>query len=660
VTLICLDFETFYDPPAYGLKGMTTEEYIRHPWFQTIGFSLKVNNQPAQWYTGDDAYMASVLRSIDWGSVAMCGHNNRFDAAILNWRYGCRPKRYIDTMSMARGLVGLATSCSLEKLGEHFDLPLRKGHEVVKAAGKRREDFSPADLAEYGRYCVNDTEMTYLLLQRMLPHTLSDELKLQDWTIRAYAEPKLVLDEQVLRKELAAFQQRRSASLAKAGITDIAQLRSDDTFARALQALGVDPPRKFSPKRKNADGSPMEVWAFSKQDVEFMELLEDEDEAVVSLVEARLGAKSSIIESRLQRFIGMAQRGPMPMPMLYAGATPTRRWSGDDSVNVQNMPRNKLAKGDDGKPVLDAEGNPVIDYSPLRRAICAPPGMRMAAADLSQIELRVNAWQSGQTDVLEILRTGGDVYSDQASALYGYEVTKKTGKTIHQVERFVGKTTELQCGYQCGAAKFLHSLKVAAKRDGMVLPDTSEEFGRRIVDGYRQKRAKIRDFWRQAEQALQHMQTGVTAKLGPYTIKDHRLWLPNGSYLYYPNLRQREKEDPNEIGVEWVYDRMRKGRMETTHIYGGKFVENITQACARLFVSDALLRLETLKYPDGRRVFETVFMVHDELVVLFDERLDDEYVVNTLKWAMTTNPPWAPDLPLDCEVGIATNYAECK
>jgi DNA polymerase len=658
--LAVVDFETYYDPPHYGLRNMTTEEYIRSPLFESIGFSLKLGNQPAQWHTGDAAYQLSVLRQVDWSKTAMAGHNNRFDAAILNWRFGLRPAKYIDTMSMARGLVGLHTSCSLEKLGEYFQLKRRKGHEVVKAAGKRRADFSPTEMEAYGSYCVNDTEMCFDLLQIMAPLTLAEEMRLQDWTIRAYVEPKLQLNEAVLREELAAYMTRRATLLHACGVLDVSVLRSDEAMAAALRSVGVEPPTKLSPKQKNADGTAKRVWAFSKQDLEFMELLESDDEQVVGLAEARIGAKSSIVESRLKRLIGISQRGPMPMPMVYAGATPTRRWSGDDNINVQNFPRNKVRRNPDNTTMIGPDGQPVIDFSPLRRAIEAPPGKKMAAADLSQIELRVNAWQSGQHDVLHLLRAGGDVYSDQATALYGYEVTKKTGKTIHQVERFVGKTTELQCGYQCGAEKFLHSLKVAAKRDGMVLPDTSIEFGARTVTGYRNKRALIKKFWYTAQQNLEHIAYGTTSAIGPYPVKDCKIWLPNGSYLYYPDLRLMEKEGEGEIGTEWSYERVMKGRKMRRKMYGGKLVENITQAVARLFVSDALLRLETVKYADGRKVFDVVFSVHDELVVLFDEGLDERWVEDTLKWAMTTNPYWAPDLPLDCEVGIARNYAECK
>lgn len=656
--LVTLDFETYY-ASDFGFGCMTTEEYIRDPKFEVIGFAMKINDGPTEWYSGDKLTLLSILMQVDWKNAVLLAQNTMFDAAILHWFFGIKPARYADTMSMARGLVGLDTSCSLKHLGPYFKLPTMKGSEVDRAKGKRREDFNAYELWEYGEYCKNDVEMTYALFNILAPCTLPDELKLQDWTIRCFAEPKLVVDGSIVEHELLTFAFRRDTLLRGAGITDIAELRSDAAFAGFLERAGVEPPTKLSPKQKNPDGTPKRVYAFSKQDLDFMDLLESDDEQVVALVEARLGTKSSIIESRLKRFLAISRRGPLPVPLLYAGATPTRRWSGTDQINLQNLPRNKLARNPDGSTLLDANGDPVIIPSPLRRAICAPPGMRMASADLSQIELRVNAWQSGQRDVLDILRNGGDVYSDQASALYGYEVTKASGKTIHQLERFVGKTTELQCGYQCGYLKFLHSLKVAAKRDNMVLPDTSEEFAKRVVEGYRSKRSRIKAFWYAAQDALQTLAYGMSQELGPYRVQDYKLYLPNGSYLYYPDLRYTEKGG-DEQGCEWSYRRKRKNGYSREKMYGGKFVENITQAVARLFVSDALLRLETVKYPDGSPVFYVVFSVHDELVVLFDAQLDEKWVRETLKWAMTTPPVWALDLPLACDIGIGNNYAECK
>lgn len=636
--LVVLDFETFYGP-GYGLKELTTEEYIRDSRFETIGFSLKFGDHPAQWYTGSHEYLRNVLSQVDWSKSVMCAHNARFDASILAWRFGFRPAKYLCTMQLARGLVGLDTSCSLENLGKYFNLPTQKGDEVVKAYGKRLMDFNHQELQAYGSYCANDSEMCKQLVDILLPCTLHSEVLLQDWTVRSYVDAKLVLNEPLLLKELQDFRIRKGQLLADCGVANVEDLRSDDAMAELLVKVGCAPPMKLSPKRKNEDGTPLEMYAFAKSDPEFVDLLESDDERVVALVEARLGLKTSIVESRLQRLIGIARRGPMPMPVVYAGATPTRRWAGDEKVNVQNFPRNKKDK-----------------LSPLRQAICAPPGKKMAAADLSQIELRVNCWQSGQRDVLDALVSGRDTYADMATVAFGFEVNQKD----HPNERFVGKTAVLGCGYQCGSKKFQTMLKVDSRKYNIPLEDESFEFADRVVKAFREKNKKIVDFWYRAGDALQNIAYGMEGSIGPYPIKDHKVWLPNGSYLYYPDLRYMEKEGEGEQGCEWTYARMFKRNKIRKKIYGGLLTENITQAVARLFVSDAMLRLETVKYADGRKVFDIVFTVHDEIVVLFDDGLNEDWVKDTLRWAMTTNPVWAPDLPLACTVGIGYNYAECK
>lgn len=637
-----IDFETFYDD-GYSLRGWTTEEYLRDTRYQTIGVALKLGDGLTCWYSGSELDIAFWLQQFNLHEKAVIAHNAMFDMAILNWKFGIRPRLIIDTMSMARGYVGLRTSCSLEKLGEFFQLPMVKGHEVVNAKGKRIEDFTPQELARYGEYCRNDVDMTWLLFNKLAPHVSNSEMKLIDWTIRCFSEPKLELDAQLIDLEYRAYMARRTGLLAAAGVSDISELRSDAKMADLLIANGVEPPTKISPTTGEI------TWAFARSDIEFMDLREHEDERVVALVEARLGAKTSQVQTRLERFAGIAQRGPLPVPLLYAGATPTRRWSGTDNVNLQNLPRNKLIK--ETKQIL---------HSPLRKAIRAPKGKRMAVGDLSQIELRVNAWQSGQHDVLDLLRNGGDTYADMASNIFGIPVTKQSRKAEHEIEGFVGKTAVLGCGYGCGPPKFQHMLKVGARREQVTLHDESLGFAERVVYAYRDKNKSIRNFWYAANDSLEALALGGVRQLGPYLIKEQKVFLPDGSHLYYPELAFREKVGKNEQGCEWSYYRMRQGRRCLTKIYGAKLVENITQAVARLFVSDALLRLQTIKYQDGRPVFDIVNSVHDELVMLFEEGLDENWVKDCMQWAFTTTPSWAPDIPLAYEGEIGDNYAECK
>jgi DNA polymerase len=626
--LVTLDFETYYCSKTFSLSKMTTEEYVRDPRFQVIGCAIKFDNAPAQWYPmGPDLLQA--FAAIDWSQVVAVAHNALFDAAVLRWIFGHKPARWYCTLKLARGLFGMESSMSLAAIAERLQLGA-KGKEVVAADGKRLEHFTPVDLAAYGRYCENDTELCFQILKQLLPAYPHTEREMVAWTVEQFADPVLELDVPMLQQELAELRVKLQAARDACGMTQAA-LRSDGAFAEALIALGVAPPTKISPKTGE------EAWAFSKQDVEFMDLLEHEDPRVVALVEARLGNKTSIAESRLQRFIDIGTRGKLPVPLAYAGAMTTKRWGGTDKINLQNLPRN---------------GN-------IRKAIRAPKGYYLVVGDLSQIELRVNAWQSGQQEILdELTKPGGDTYSSMATDVYGYTVqTKKT----HPVERFVGKTAVLGCGYGCGPPKFQTMLKVAARRDRIVLSDESLDFAKKVVFKYRDKNSKIKDFWDVGAQAIVKMASGEMGSFGPYPIMGGRIFLPNGQFLYYPNLRRATVADALAQSGEWIYDK-RMGRATiTTRIYGPKLVENITQAAARLPMCDAIEQL----WADWGKWCRPLFTVHDEIVTMWPDAVPREDAKRIVMHCLTNpkNPKlreFFAGLPLAADVDAGETYGDCK
>ena len=133
--MITLDFETYYDKD-FSLTKLTTEEYVRGEQFETIGVAVKVNDEPTQWFSGSDTDTAFWLHQFDWANHFALAHNAMFDAAILTWRYGIRPKAWLDTLSMARAMFGITVGGSLAKLVEHYELG-EKGTEVVNLAPMR-------------------------------------------------------------------------------------------------------------------------------------------------------------------------------------------------------------------------------------------------------------------------------------------------------------------------------------------------------------------------------------------------------------------------------------------------------------------------------------------------------------------------------------------
>lgn len=316
---IALDFETFYSK-EYSLSKITTEEYIRDPRFQVIGVSTKVNGGVPEWFSGTAKDTIAYLRKFDWSNSMLIAHNAMFDAAILSWRCGIRPKVVADTLSMSRAMFGVDAGHSLKALAERLSLPA-KGDEVTRAIGLRRSDFTPSALHDYGEYCRLDTHLTYEAFRMMMLRGFPKaELKLVDLTIKMFTEPTLELDVSHLEGHLIRTQRAKAALVEDAGL-DRKMLMSNPKFASMLEGLNVIPPMKISPTTGKM------TYAFAKNDEDFQTLMEHPDPQVQALCAARVGSKSTLEETRTSRFIAIGGRGKFPVPLRYYAAH-TGRWGG--------------------------------------------------------------------------------------------------------------------------------------------------------------------------------------------------------------------------------------------------------------------------------------------------------------------------------------------
>ena len=602
--ILTIDFETFYSR-TYSLSKMTTEEYVRGDEFQVVGVSVQVDNGEPEWFSGSDEETLRFLQKFEFDKNLALAHNAMFDAAILTWHYGIKPKGWLDTLSMGRALHGTEVGGSLKVLAEHYELGV-KGTEVENALGFRREDFSADHLARYGEYCRNDVALTYKLFSAMSHQFPSAELKLIDLTIRMFSEPVLQLDVQLLERHLREVKVAKASAL---GMYDRDTLMSNPKFADVLRNFDVEPPMKISP----ATGK--ETYAFSKTDEGFKALLDHPMPHVAALVSARLGTKSTIEETRTERFIGISQRGSLPVPLRYYAAH-TGRWGGDDKLNLQNLPR----------------------ISSLKYAIIPPDGYVILDSDSSQIEARTVAWLAGQDDLVDAFEAGQDVYKIMASAIYGKSVGNVT-----KDERFVGKTTILGAGYGMGPVRFRDQLKTF----GVTI---SEDESRHIIRTYRETYPKIPEFWRTAGVALEAVMNNQSFAFGRngVLLVDGRdgIKLPNGLYIKYPNLRYKETDGKTEM----VYNTKRGRAIIDTRIYGGKVTENVCQALARIVIGYQMLFVA--------KKYKVVMTVHDAIACVAPKDEADR-ALEYVEMCMKLRPEWASDLPLNCEAGYGKSYGDC-
>ena len=604
MNIITIDFETYYSAD-YGLKKYTTEEYIRSTQFEVIGVAVQVDDGEPEWFTGSMIETAQFLSGYDWRNSLALAHNAVFDGFILSEQFGIKPKGWLDTLSMGRALHGTEVGGSLAVLSAHYGLGV-KGTEVVNALGLRREAFPADQLARYGEYCKNDVTLTWALFNAMSGEFPPTELRLIDLTIKMFTEPVLRLDTVILEEHLGRVKATKEHIR---GLYDKDMLMSNPKFAGVLREWEVEPPMKKSPTTGK------QTYAFSKTDEEFKALLEHPNPAVQALVAARLGTKSTIEETRTERFIGIANRGALPVPLRYYAAH-TGRWGGDDKVNLQNLPRK----------------------STLKYAMIAPAGYVILDSDSSQIEARTLAWLAGQNDLVQAFDDGEDVYKIMASAIYNKPI-----ESIAKDERFVGKTTILGAGYGMGPAKFQAQLK------NFGVEVTLDE-AKRIIDTYRLTYPKIVELWKDAGTALkailQKQQTSL-GRGGLLSVQGNSgIILPNSLRLKYPNLRLHENEEGK---TEIVYDTKKGKATIPNRIYGGKVIENVCQALARIIIGEQMLMIA--------KKYRVVMTVHDAIAIIVPAA-EAEAAKEYVELCMRLRPQWALELPLNCEAGYGTSYGD--
>jgi len=251
-----------------------------------------------------------------------------------------------------------------------------KGTELVHFQGKWH--LTDDEQRIMGGYCMNDVELTSDIFDALKGQFPPSELRLIDLTVRLFTEPALAVERGVLIEEYKR-ERRSKRALLKACNTDKTVLASGDKFAELLLTLGVDPPKKLSPSKvkdgrvdpDSAGEAPLGLlpsfklpvgaglflskdemiservrlkaekdvypwaYAFGKSDEAFKMLLDHPDPQVQAVVEARLGVKSTIKETRSKRFYKIGKRGRFPVYHNYYGARTGRDClTGDTRIYV--------------------------------------------------------------------------------------------------------------------------------------------------------------------------------------------------------------------------------------------------------------------------------------------------------------------------------------
>lgn len=356
---------------------------------------------------------------------------------------------------------------------------------------------------------------------------------------------------------------------------------------------------------------------------------------------------------------GACQDGRVRGLLQFYGANRTGRWAGR-MVQVQNLPRTHLLGIEQARELVRQEKVQALELcygsvpdtlsQLIRTAFVPAPGNVFVDADFSAIEARVIAWLAGEEWVLEVFRTHGKIYEATASQMFGVPI-ERIAKGLPEYElRQKGKVATLALGYQGGSGALVN---MGALRMGI-----PEEELPGIRDRWRGANKHIVALWYAVEAAaVETVRTGQAQTVGGlrFSLEGDAatdqmfltIQLPSGRKLFYalPHLvadeygRERlHYWGTNQTSRKWC-------RLET---YGGKLVENITQAVARDCLAVSIERLEAAGWP-------VVFHVHDEVIIDCPKEKADLREVCRI---MSQPIPWAAGLPLKAEGWIGDFFTK--
>jgi DNA polymerase len=673
------DLETY---SAVDLKSASTHNYADGA--EVTVFAYALDDQPSEvWDLTTGAPMPKALANALYDpSVVLQFHNSHFDRTVLRRSMGIDlpPDRFIDTMvqAMAHSLPG-----ALAKLGFILGLAgdekkLDEGKELVMLFCKPRPKNAkveratrlthPTEWERFLAYAKRDVE-AMRSIGKKLPSWNFRGAELDLWRLdqrindRGFAVDVQFAEQAVLAAAQAKQELRHAVTDATAGAVSSATKR-DEMLKHILAEYGVALPDLTSDTLKRR--------------------LEDPTlpEGVKLLIAIRLEAGMASAAKYKALCAAASPDGRLRNTTAFAGAQRTGRWSGK-VFQPQNMKRPDPDMTAENIEVYTAAVKAgVLDLvtdSPMRvlantvrGCIVAPQGKKLCISDLSNIEGRVLVWLAEEQWKLDAFSQVDNGVGHDTYKLAYAKSFNTTPELVDKNQRQIGKVQELALGYEGGVGAFLtfaavydmdleqlakavhdtaggsalfeagrmYDWTVSKKRSTFGLPRHVWVACELLKAKWRAAHPAVCSLWRELRGAV----VGAIQSPGvPFSIVGGKLkaqrdgaWLrirlPSGRCLCYLNPKVGERDEISYMGVN-QYTR-KWDRLKT---YGGKLVENVTQAVARDVLAHNMQAIEAAGYP-------IVLSVHDELLTETPD--SPEFSSAALSTMMSTVPPWGVGLPL--------------
>ena len=636
---LSIDIETYSEA---SLSSTGVYRYAADPSFTVLLFAYSVDAGPVRIVdlAQGESLPAEVEAALSDPKVQKWAFNAQFERVCLSAYLGEKldPRGWYCSMvwstyaGIPLNLAGVAQALHLEteKMTEGKDL-IRKFSQPCKATksngGRTRNlpEHAPEDWETFKAYCVRDVEVERAIASRLSPLPMPEFEWENYWRDQRFNDMGVGIDVELASKAVEADLEIKDA-----------------LYTQMRHWTGVENPQSVTQLLGWLQDHGAQLPSLAKADV--ASALDEADGTVAEVLAARLEIAKSSVKKYEKMLDCVCPDGRAHGLLQFMGAGRTGRWAGR-LVQVQNLPRQTFGDLEEAAALVKAGqadmlgvlwgSAPNVLSELIRAAFVAAPGNRFLVADFSAIEARVIAWLAGEQWVLDLFKSGGDIYCETGSRMFGQEVKK------HSPLRQRAKVAVLACGYQggVGALKAMGGEKLGLTEDEMAS----------IVDAWRKANPRIAQMWWDVNRAaLEAIKNGTSQMVGRIKVYQKLgalvIALPSGRELIYPSPRVGENRFGGESITFMGLGLNRKwGRIET---YGGKLVENIVQATARDVLAHSMAALEAAGYP-------TVMHVHDEVIT---EVPYGRGSVDELCALMSRGPKWSKGLPLAAEGFESTYY----
>ena len=673
-----MDYETYSEA---DLKSIGAYEYARHKTTEIICIAWRLGTRaelqkqlergtPAKGYIPDledsQPDFSEFFRSIMHPRVILVAHNALFEQVITRFVFGHKlmyseretlgsipHSRWICTASLAatlavpRGLEGAANALELEikkdmEGAKLLKKMMRPAKPTKKDNNPRRHRDDPDNVNRLLEYCKTDVDAeTALFLKAPALKKSERDLWLLDQEInfRGFRvdRPLIKLIRKLIRVEIEELD--REAHELSGGVASSARERDNVLTWLDCQGLFLG----------NLQRKTVEDLLAS----DLSEVTSRTRDGVRRMLELR-EAVSKSSTAKYPKILASSKTDGRVRDTLVFFAASTGRWGGG-RVNPQNFTRPHIKNfallavldeiirgGDDHIGTLDwlrlADGNPMAVFASLLRSMIIPAnGKRLHVADFNAIEARVLFWLARHEKGLKAFRNGEPMYEQLAAAIFGMKL-KEIGK--ESLERFIGKTAQLGCGYAMGSTKFQGTCEAQGRPISKAVAD-------KAVQTFRRENKPVVDFWRELEEAAiaaveQKGKKFTVGYLEWYCWKEFLCCkLPSGRCLYY--LKPQVGFDLTPYGSKkktlfYLGVDKTKKKMVREKTYGGKLAENVTQAVSRDIMANSMLNLR------DAGAWDIILSVHDEILAecsAFDSATYEDYIK-----VMERPPRWGLDIPL--------------